>query len=224
LRQFRSQGSFDSALGFLFYDAPNQFKPGAVRFTLALVGVKQDCQYPGDPNPLQSCPFEVLNDFLFRWRLTADGAGNTRLSGLYSTEMSGDQPGESIELTPISPATWLNLSGLTAADLERIGGRFATPIEDLDSDGIPNDEDNCPTSDLRSTVFIEECNSRVSNVLFPTGCTIADTIKDCSRDASSHGQFVSCVAQFTNDLKRAGTITGQQKGAIQSCAAQAHTP
>jgi hypothetical protein len=25
----------------------------------------------------------------------------------------------------------------------------------------------------------------------------------------------------TNDLKKAGTITGQQKGAIQSCAAQA---
>jgi hypothetical protein len=28
----------------------------------------------------------------------------------------------------------------------------------------------------------------------------------------------------TNDLKKAGTITGQQKGAIQSCAAQADIP
>jgi hypothetical protein len=41
---------------------------------------------------------------------------------------------------------------------------------------------------------------------------------------SNHGQFVSCVSHMTNDLKKAGTITGQQKGAIQSCAAQADIP
>ena len=40
----------------------------------------------------------------------------------------------------------------------------------------------------------------------------------------THGQFVSCVAHLTNELKNAGTVTRQQKGAIQSCAAKAHIP
>ena len=38
------------------------------------------------------------------------------------------------------------------------------------------------------------------------------------------GQFVSCVAHLTNDWKRAGLITGQEKGRIQSCAGQAVIP
>ena len=37
-------------------------------------------------------------------------------------------------------------------------------------------------------------------------------------------QFVSCIARLTNDLKKNGTITGQQKGALQACAAQADIP
>ena len=46
----------------------------------------------------------------------------------------------------------------------------------------------------------------------------------CADDANNHGQFVSCVAQLTNFLKQQGIITGQEKGAIQSCAAQADIP
>jgi len=40
-----------------------------------------------------------------------------------------------------------------------------------------------------------------------------------AESTSNHGRFVRCVALLTNDLKKAGTITRQQKGAIQSCAA-----
>ena len=63
-----------------------------------------------------------------------------------------------------------------------------------------------------------------SNTLFASGCTISDLIMSCAEGASNHGQFVSCVSHVTNDLKKAGTITGQQEDAIQSCAAQAHIP
>jgi hypothetical protein len=96
---------------------------------------------------------------------------------------------------------------------------------DSDNDGIPDDEDTtCPDSDLSATVVIDGCDSEVPNTVFPSGCTISDLIAACAEGASNHGQFVSCVSQVTNDLKKAGTITGQQKDAIQSCAEQADIP
>lgn len=82
-------------------------------------------------------------------------------------------------------------------------------------------EDECPDSDLRATVIIDGCDSMVSNTLFPNGCTISDLIATCTEDVGNHGQFVNCVSQLTNDLKKTGTLTGHQKGAIQSCAAKA---
>lgn len=98
--------------------------------------------------------------------------------------------------------------------------RIAPAVQDADGDGVSDDEDECPDSDLRATVVIDDCNSGVPNALFPSGCTISDLMTECAEGASNHSQFVSCVSHLTNDLKKAGTITGQQKGAIQSCAAQ----
>ena len=40
----------------------------------------------------------------------------------------------------------------------------------------------------------------------------------------NHGAFVSCVSHYTNGLKKDGTISGAQKGAIQSCAGGASIP
>jgi hypothetical protein len=39
-----------------------------------------------------------------------------------------------------------------------------------------------------------------------------------------HGDLVGCVAHLTNDLASWSVITGAEKGAIQSCAAQAEAP
>ena len=75
-----------------------------------------------------------------------------------------------------------------------------------------------------TTVVIDGCDSGVDNTLLPGGGTISDLISACANGASTHGQFVSCVSHVTNDLKKAGTITGQQKSAIQSCAAHASIP
>ena len=96
-----------------------------------------------------------------------------------------------------------------------------TPVLDSDGDGVPDDEDACLDSTLSTSVVIDNCDSGVGNQLFDDGCTITDLIAECAKGASNHGQFVSCVSHLTNDLKKAGAITGQQKGAIQSCAAQA---
>ena len=96
---------------------------------------------------------------------------------------------------------------------------------DADLDGIANDgTDQCTASDLRATVNVATCNSGVGNLLFSNGCTTADLVKNCSVGATNHGAFVSCVAGLTNDLKKAGFISGNDKGSIQSCAGGAALP
>ena len=104
---------------------------------------------------------------------------------------------------------------------------------DANGDGVGDAcdqvEDTCPNSDLRPTVIIDGCDSGVANTLFTgepfgNGCTIADLSAKCAEDVSTHGDFVSCVAHLTNDLKAAGVITGQEEGAIQSCVAQSDIP
>ena len=95
---------------------------------------------------------------------------------------------------------------------------------DTDRDGLPDDEDGCPVSDLSATIIIDGCDTGVANVWFPNGCTISDLIQACAAGASNHGDFVSCVSQLANDLKKDGVISGSDKGKITSCAAQSNLP
>ncbi|BAP54409.1 filamentous hemagglutinin family domain-containing protein [Thioploca ingrica] len=96
-------------------------------------------------------------------------------------------------------------------------------VIDSDGDGIPDDNDCQPNSDLNSTVMIEGCDSRTPNTLMTNGCTITDLVFYCADDQKNHGSFVSCVSTVTNTLKKDGYISGSGKGAIQSCAARAST-
>jgi len=76
---------------------------------------------------------------------------------------------------------------------------------------------------IRTTVFVEGCNSGVKDQLYE-GKYITTWIEECADSAKNHGKFVSCVAHLTNDLKKAGLITGSQKGSIQRCAGQVNNP
>jgi len=91
---------------------------------------------------------------------------------------------------------------------------------DSDGDGLTDACDACPHSDLAPTIVIDGCNSSVANLWFEDGCTMSDLIGACHAAAGNHGEFVSCVGFLTNDWRRAGLINGQQRGAIESCAAQ----
>ncbi|HEX2642779.1 MAG TPA: PA domain-containing protein [Thermoanaerobaculia bacterium] len=93
-----------------------------------------------------------------------------------------------------------------------------------DFDGVPDGVDECVLSDTHATVVIGGCDSGVANTVFANGCRISDSITACADGAGNHGGFVSCVSHYTNDLKKNGTITGAQKGAIQSCAGSANLP
>jgi hypothetical protein len=90
-----------------------------------------------------------------------------------------------------------------------------------DGDGVPDGLDQCIGSSSNATVVIDGCDSGAPNTVPATGCRISDQINDCMVGAADHGAFVSCVSNLTNSLKANGVITGQQKGAIQSCAARA---
>ena len=96
---------------------------------------------------------------------------------------------------------------------------------DADGDGVPDDVDNCPDSDLGESIMIDDCDSEVANMLLgDDGCTMADRIAACAEGLTTHREFVSCVAHLTNDWKRDGLITGREKGRIQSCTAQSDNP
>ena len=108
---------------------------------------------------------------------------------------------------------------------ELVGDTWTYGIaEDLDGDGVPDEEDDCPNSDLSPTIVIDGCDTEVVNQLFEDGCTMADLIGQCADAASNNAVFVCCVAHLTNDWKQDGVISGAGKGAIQSCAARAEIP
>ena len=90
-----------------------------------------------------------------------------------------------------------------------------------DGDGVPDGADACLGSNTAPTVVIAACDSGVDNLVLADGCTVSDRVVACFAGASNHGGAVSCVSGVTNALKKAGLITGEQQGAIQSCAAQA---
>ncbi len=104
---------------------------------------------------------------------------------------------------------------------------------DTDGDGITDDLDECDnsiTTLVSPTVIINGVDTGIQNTAIQNtapnavGCTLADLITDmidvCLDDAKNHGQFVSCVSHETNILKRARTISGKQKGKIQSIVAK----
>jgi len=95
---------------------------------------------------------------------------------------------------------------------------------DHDLDGVADVVDQCPDSDPSATIVIDGCDTGVPNPVSEDGCKGSDAFAECAASARNHGDFVSCVAYVTNQMKKSGAITGEQKGAIMSCAAQANIP
>ncbi|MEO8380407.1 MAG: PA domain-containing protein [Acidobacteriota bacterium] len=89
---------------------------------------------------------------------------------------------------------------------------------DDDNDGVPDNVDANPFSNMQPTVTIGGCDSGAPNVVFPNGLTLMDRI--AAIVAANHGDFVSQVNAIINEAKALGLITGAQKGAITSCAAK----
>lgn len=97
------------------------------------------------------------------------------------------------------------------------------PVTDADNDGVPDSADLCVNTNLDATVSVLGNDSGVENVVFAAGCSTSDlvteVIDDCD-NAGNHGKFASCVAKGLNSLLSSGVITGDEKDALQSAAAQ----
>ena len=74
-----------------------------------------------------------------------------------------------------------------------------------------------------TTIMIGDVDTGIIDTLYD-GQLISEWIIQCAEGAKNHGQFVSCVARLTNELKREGLITKEGKTTIQRCAARARIP
>lgn len=93
-----------------------------------------------------------------------------------------------------------------------------------DFDGVPDGVDKCPGSDRGANIVIQGCDSGVKNTTFSTGCRISDFVKSCAASAKNHGDFVSCVAEISQQMRLLGAIDKNELGKIQSCAARSSLP
>ncbi len=151
-------------------------------------------------------------------RLNDDAGTNSGSAYVYILTLDTDEDGIPDE-DDNCPAVW----NFDQADYDD-DGLGDVCDEDDDNDEVDDVADSCPISDTSQTVEIDDCNSGVDNLVQSDGCTILDDISACASDASNHGKFASCVSKLTNSLKKSGLIAGNQKGAIQSCAAQSNIP
>lgn len=85
---------------------------------------------------------------------------------------------------------------------------------DTDGDGVPNDVDLCPESDLSATVVVNDCNSGVENFLVPfgQGCTLADLVQEAFANGGQIG-----LQGLLADLEDEGIITPEDADAIAVC-------
>jgi hypothetical protein len=79
---------------------------------------------------------------------------------------------------------------------------------DVDADGVPDSQDQCPNTPPGSIVNAE-------------GCSI-DQLVPCDGPWKNHGQFVSTLAHVTQDFVRDGLISESQRNDIISSGAQSN--
>ncbi|MHC5004177.1 MAG: hypothetical protein ACYTJ0_13765 [Planctomycetota bacterium] len=97
-------------------------------------------------------------------------------------------------------------------------------VVDSDGDGVPDEADECPESDLSPTVIIDGCDTEIENLMLDAGCTLADRIAACAADAPNHGQFVKCVVHLAKRLRKDGLLSKDDAARLKKCAAHADLP
>jgi hypothetical protein len=90
-------------------------------------------------------------------------------------------------------------------------------------EGAPTDGNTEVIKLIPPHVVIDGCDTGIIDWPFTGGSTIGGMIEDC-KTAYSHGDFVSCVVDFANQLKQDVYINAEQMVAIITCAAQANLP
>ncbi len=77
---------------------------------------------------------------------------------------------------------------------------------------------------MTSTMLdIDGCDTGIPDIDVD-GVPLSELIDECATNAKNHGKFVSCVNMVVKPLKKAGIISGSEKGQITKCAAKSDLP
>ena len=104
--------------------------------------------------------------------------------------------------------------GDTIIYLQGLISAITEATRDSDGDGILDDVDSCPASNLNATVLVGANDSGVTNSVDGVGCSVADHVQACFSKANNHGAAVSCVSHLANDLRKSGGISGREQGQL----------
>ena len=91
---------------------------------------------------------------------------------------------------------------------------------DADLDGIADQTDCNPQSDLTATIVVGGIKTNVPNTLFSSGCTISDLIAQIKATSNGQGQYISGVAALMNSLVSSGLITQAQMDIVMDAVAR----
>jgi len=91
---------------------------------------------------------------------------------------------------------------------------------DSDGDGIPNDQDAFPDSDVSPTITIGGVDLGIENILFDDGSTMIDWLDFVIDESLTHDELQTGIAALTNEWKSEGLISGKEKGVIQRTTAK----
>lgn len=155
-------------------------------------------------------------------------SGSLGITSVYGT-LSGTYWGVKSN-EPITRITLYSLSN-QAEGIDNLS--FGT-CNDFDGDGVLNENDAHPNSDMSEYININGCYPNVKNVLVKNGSTMMDQITDLIAQINSeyngqnyktlHSKFMTKLAQITYTWRRAGLITTTERARISSCAWNASIP
>jgi hypothetical protein len=85
---------------------------------------------------------------------------------------------------------------------------------DSDGDGINDNVDACPASDISRSVVVGATDTGVTNSVDSVGCSVTDKVLACEADARNRGDYVSCVSHLAKQLRTEGVISNPDHGAL----------
>ena len=105
---------------------------------------------------------------------------------------------------------------------------------DMDGDGVLNENDAHPNSDMSEYININGCYPNVKNKMVKNGSTMMDQINDLIAQINSeyngqnyktlHSKFVTKLAQITYGWRTSKLITATQRTQISTCASNSNIP
>jgi hypothetical protein len=107
----------------------------------------------------------------------------------------------------------------------------APVVVDTDGDGVSDDVDACPDSDLRATVFIRDIDTGIPNLIDgqpvnADGCSLADlvaaVIDDAASNSQNRGEFLRLVVRGLQELQLEGLLPHRLFEHLEKCVVHCH--